>query len=191
MDNRNREWKARKYWGPPFIRRSPINGQSNERMSLLVTSHYHRKNRWIDSTVTSSNGFALELCVRLGWLRSYPTTGFREDWFLASKMSLNQDQLALDDFKFSVEDFKRRPLVRLAVPAERHQAVGRLGRVVRAEQDFALLQILDDLFMRHPVVGLKSKAEDFPPEIRVWRHLCSLMTLNHCKRSHLIILHNF
>ena len=82
-------------------------------------------------------------------------------------MSLNQDQFTFDDFKFPVEDFERRPVVRLAVPAERHQAVGRLGRVVRAEEDLPLLQILDHLLVRHPVVGLESEAKDFPPEIKV------------------------
>ena len=78
-------------------------------------------------------------------------------------MSLNEDQFSLDDLEFSIEDFERRSVVRFAVPAEGHEAVGGLGGVVRTSQNFSLFQIFDDFLVRHAVVRLQGQTEDFPP----------------------------
>lgn len=64
-------------------------------------------------------------------------------------------ELRLDAVERAVDGAERRPTGRFAVPAQLHQLVDGLWRVVGAVQYVALLEVLDDLLMRHPVVGLQ------------------------------------
>jgi len=73
-------------------------------------------------------------------------------------------ELRLDAVERAVNGAERRPARRFAVPAQLHQLVDGFWRVVGAVQHVALLEVLDDLLVRHPVVGLQRKRKDLPQD---------------------------